>query len=141
MTKKLLSGEKEQPASGQVIPEKEAVAWTARLLGDTWLLLIICELLDGTKRFGEIQEGLGKVNPQTLSGRLKVLEHCGIVTRTAYAEIPPRVEYDLTEKGYGVSEIVKSLAAFGQRYKAEIEAQMAGLSEVGSIECQDGSTP
>jgi DNA-binding HxlR family transcriptional regulator len=100
------------------------VTWTARLLGDTWLLLIICELLEGTKRFGEIQDGLGKINPQTLSGRLKMLEHCGIITRKAYAEIPPRVEYDLTEKGYGVSEIVKALAMFGQKYMAEVEPEI-----------------
>lgn len=104
--------------------DKDAVARTARLLGDTWSLLIICELLEGVKRFGEIQEGLGKnqprgVNPQTLSGRLKMLEHCGIVTRQAYAEIPPRVEYQLTAKGYGVSEIVVALEAFGRKHMAE----------------------
>jgi DNA-binding HxlR family transcriptional regulator len=78
---------------------------------------------------------LGKVNPQTLSGRLKVLEHCGIVTRTAYAEIPPRVEYDLTEKGRGVSEIVKALAAFGQKYRAEIEAEMGITPCSEAAEC------
>jgi DNA-binding HxlR family transcriptional regulator len=134
MTNNLLSGEK-VATSGQELPDKQAVAWTARLLGDTWLLLIICELLEGTRRFGEIQEGLGKVNPQTLSGRLKVLEHCGIVTRTAYAEIPPRVEYDLTEKGRGVSEIVKALAAFGQKYRAEIEAEMGITPCAEAAEC------
>ena len=53
MTTNLLPGEMEA-ASGQVLPDKQAVAWTARLLGDTWLLLIICELLEGTRRFGEI---------------------------------------------------------------------------------------
>lgn len=105
--------------------DKNAVARTARLLGDTWLLLIICELLEGTRRFGEIQEALGKnnprsVNPQTLSGRLKQLEHCGIITRRAYAEIPPRVEYELTAKGYGVTEIVKALETYGQKHMSEV---------------------
>ncbi len=99
--------------------DKNALVRAARLLGDTWALLIIRELLDGTKRFGEVQEGLGKVNPQTLSGRLKHLEQCGIVTRQAYAEIPPRVEYSLTEKGQAVSEIVKALTTFGKMYTEE----------------------
>ncbi|MBN9388949.1 MAG: helix-turn-helix transcriptional regulator [Chloroflexi bacterium] len=116
--------------SGKEEVDKKAVARSARLLGDTWLLLIICELLEGTKRFGEIQEALGKnnprgVNPQTLSGRLKQLEHCGIITRKAYAEIPPRVEYELTEKGFGVTEIVTALEAFGQKHMyEEIEATL-----------------
>ena len=123
MPEDLLSGENNH-AGGLVLPDKKAVAWTARLLGDTWSLLIICELLEGTKRFGEIQEGLGKINPQTLSGRLKLLEHCGIITRKAYAEIPPRVEYDLTEKGYGVSEIVQALAAYGKNYMHEVASEM-----------------
>jgi len=111
--------------AAKVEVDKIAVARSARLLGDTWLLLIICELLEGTRRFGEIQEALGKnnprgVNPQTLSGRLKQLEHCGIITRKAYAEIPPRVEYELTAKGYGVSEIVMALEAYGQQHMSEL---------------------
>ncbi len=117
-----------KPGDGPILADKvdkNAVARTARLLGDTWLLLIICELLEGTRRFGEIQEALGKnnprgVNPQTLSGRLKQLEHCGIITRRAYAEIPPRVEYELTAKGFGVSEIVKALEAYGREHMSEV---------------------
>jgi DNA-binding HxlR family transcriptional regulator len=114
--------------SGAAKVDKIAVARSARLLGDTWLLLIICELLEGTRRFGEIQEALGKnnprgVNPQTLSGRLKQLEHCGIITRKAYAEIPPRVEYELTAKGYGVSEIVMALEGYGQQHMSELDQE------------------
>lgn len=115
MAESLLAGEIVEIPNA-LWPDKEAVAWTARLLGDTWLLLIICELMDGKKRFGEIQERVGKINPQTLSGRLKKLEECGIITRTAYAEIPPRVEYDLTEKGRSISEIVQAMAVFGNTY-------------------------
>ncbi len=132
MANNLLSGET-MPIPGRFLVDKDAVAWTARLLGDKWLLLIICELLEGTRRFGEIQEGLGKINPQTLSGRLKMLEHCGIVTRTAYAEIPPRVEYDLTEKGFGVSEIVQALAAFGKIHMGEDAPEMSACP--GGGEC------
>ena len=120
MPDNLLSGEIAQ-SSLSSWPDKAAVAWTARLLGDTWLLLIICELMEGKKRFGEIQEGVGKINPktinpQTLSGRLKMLEKCGMITRKAYAEIPPRVEYDLTEKGHCISEVVQAMATFGKTY-------------------------
>jgi DNA-binding HxlR family transcriptional regulator len=99
--------------------ERKAIVRATKLLGDTWMLLIIRELLDGTRRFGEIQHSLDKINPQTLSVRLKELEHCGIVTRQAYAEIPPRVEYSLTEKGYAVSEIVKALTVFAITYMSE----------------------
>jgi len=109
--------------------DKNALVRAARLLGDTWALLIIRELLDGTKRFGEVQEGLGKINPQTLSGRLKHLEHCGIVTRQAYAEIPPRVEYSLTEKGQAVSEIVKALTAFGEKYTEAVCESLSANSQ------------
>lgn len=98
---------------------KAAIMRAAQLLGDTWLLLIIRELVEGTKRFGELQEGLGKINPQTLSGRLKQLEHCGFLTRQAYAEIPPRVEYALTEKGQAVSKILVALAEYGEKYLPE----------------------
>lgn len=124
MPDNLLSGKKKQTSNNQFLLDKAAVKWAAELLGRTWLLQIICELLEGTRRFGEIQDGLGKINPQTLSSRLKMLEHCGIVTRTAYAEIPPRVEYDLTEKGYGISEIVQALAVFGKTYMGEEPPEM-----------------
>ena len=133
--------EVERPGNSQISKEqvdKKAVALSARLLGDTWLLLIICELLEGTKRFGEIQEALGKnnprgVNPQTLSGRLKQLEHCGIITRKAYAEIPPRVEYELTSKGLGVAEIVAALESYAQKFMSE---EFEGLTAcTGAGEC------
>jgi DNA-binding HxlR family transcriptional regulator len=105
----------------QLLLDKTAILRAARLLGDTWLLLIIRELLEGTRRFGQLQEGLGKVNPQTLSGRLKSLEQCGFITRHAYAEIPPRVEYALTEKGRATSEILKALAVFGETYLTDTD--------------------
>lgn len=66
--------------------DKKATALAAGLLGDSWLVLIISELLEGTKRFSQVQEGLKKISVQTLSSRLKLLEHCGIVTRHYYSE-------------------------------------------------------
>lgn len=87
-----------------------------RLLGDTPTLLIIVTLLRGTRRFGEVRAALDGVSPKTIAQRLRLLEECGFVRRRAYAEIPPRVEYDLTEKGLALADIVAAIRAFGERY-------------------------
>lgn len=92
------------------------IARTAELLGDTWTLLIVRDLMSGSKRFGHLQESLGHVSPKTLSQRLKALENADILTRHAFSEIPPRVEYTLTEKGFALSGIIEAMAAFGERY-------------------------
>lgn len=92
------------------------IARTAELLGDRWTLLIVRDLMSGSKRFGQLQESLGHVSPKTLSHRLKVLEQADILTRMAFSEIPPRVEYTLTEKGEALSGIIQAMAAFGERY-------------------------
>ncbi len=89
---------------------------TAELVGDTWTILIVRDLMSGSKRFGQLQESLGHVSPKTLSQRLKSLENADILTREAFAEIPPRVEYTLTEKGLALSDIIQAMAAFGERY-------------------------
>ena len=70
-----------------------------RLIGDAWILLIIINLLRGPKRFNELRELMGHISSKTLTQRLKVLEERGFVQRRAFLEIPPRVEYHLTEKG------------------------------------------
>jgi DNA-binding HxlR family transcriptional regulator len=95
------------------------IAKTARLVGDTWTLLIVRDLLSGPKRFGQLQESLGNISPKTLSQRLKMLEHAGFIWRHAYAEIPPRVEYDLTEKGEALSDIIQALFEFGERHLSD----------------------
>jgi DNA-binding HxlR family transcriptional regulator len=89
---------------------------TAELVGDTWTILIVRDLMSGSKRFGQLQESLGHVSPKTLSQRLKTLEHADLLTREAFAEIPPRVEYTLTEKGRALSDIIQAMAAFGEQY-------------------------
>lgn len=103
--------------------EKAIISQTAQMLADVWFLLIIQELLDGKKRFNEIASNLAKfnpkVNPQTLSNRLKALEQQGFLVRQAYAEIPPRVEYELTEKGMAVADVLKALGNYGRKYIAE----------------------
>lgn len=97
-------------------PESCPIARTARLIGDTWILLIVRDLIGGSKRFGELEESLGNISPKTLSQRLKKLEGEQFITRQAYAEIPPRVEYELTEKGRALGKIIKAMREFGELY-------------------------
>ncbi len=75
------------------------VSKVARIIGSKWTIQILNALLSGTKRFGEIQKNIKTINPKTLSKRLQTLEKEGYITRKAYPEVPPRVEYALTEKG------------------------------------------
>ena len=99
-----------------------------RLLGDVWTLIIVYTLLSGTKRFGELLEAMGNVSSKTLSQRLKMLEEIGFVQRQAFLEIPPRVEYRLTEKGLALIDIMEAIKQFGQRYLSEIEPPPPGAS-------------
>ena len=92
-----------------------------RLLGDVWTLIIVYTLLSGTKRFGELLQAMGNVSPKTLSQRLKMLEEMGFVQRQAFLEIPPRVEYCLTEKGLALVDIMEAIKQFGQRYLSDVE--------------------
>ncbi len=92
-----------------------------RLLGDVWTLIIVYTLLSGTKRFGELLQAMGNVSPKTLSQRLKMLEEMGFVQRQAFLEIPPRVEYCLTEKGLALVDIMEAIKQFGERYLSEVE--------------------
>jgi DNA-binding HxlR family transcriptional regulator len=92
-----------------------------QLLGDVWTLKIIYTLLTGTRRFGEILETMGSVSPKTLSNRLKMLEEIQFVQRQAYAEIPPRVEYRLTERGLALANIMQAINDFGERYLSDVE--------------------
>lgn len=92
-----------------------------RLLGDSWTLIIVYSLLSGPRRFGELLDAAGSASPKTLSQRLKMLEETGFVQRQAYLEIPPRVEYRLTEKGQALVNIMEAIKQFGERYLADTE--------------------
>lgn len=72
--------------------------------------------MKGCKRFGQLEKSLGAISPKTLSSRLKMLEAAGVVTREAHAEIPPRVEYRLTEKGRALGGIIEAMRDFGESY-------------------------
>ncbi len=86
-----------------------------RLLGDAWVLLIVMNLLQGPMRFNALRASLGHISSKTLSHRLKVLEELGFVQRQAFLEIPPRVEYHLTEQGQELGDVIEALEQFGKK--------------------------
>jgi Predicted transcriptional regulators len=94
------------------------VTRAAKLLGDHWTLLIVHDLANGCRRFHQLQESTG-MSPGVLSGRLRHLEAAGMITRRQYSEIPPRVEYTLTEKGRAVLPIIELLRDYGETWLAE----------------------
>ena len=87
-----------------------------KLLGDSWILLIVMNLLEGPMRFNALRTALGRISSKTLSQRLKLLEELGFVLREAFLEIPPRVEYQLTEKGQELVGVIEALDLFGQKH-------------------------
>ncbi len=91
------------------------IARAARLLGDHWVLLILRELGQGNRRFHELLDGTG-ISPAVLSQRLRYLEAEGLISRHAYAEVPPRVEYALTEKGRAALPLIEQLREYGERW-------------------------
>src|SRR5690349_3116200 len=108
-----------------------------RLLGDMWTLMIVYTLLRGPKRFGELLEAMGNISPKTLSQRLKMLESIGFVQRQAFLEIPPRVEYRLTEKGLALVDIMEAIKQFGQRYLSDVDPPPPDARSTPP--CQDAS--
>lgn len=96
---------------------------TLSLIGDRWKVLILRELLYGTKRFGEIRKALGNVSTKVLTANLRSMEETGLLTRKVYAEVPPRVEYTLTHLGYSLKQVLFAMVEWGSNYKSEVEGQ------------------
>jgi DNA-binding HxlR family transcriptional regulator len=92
------------------------VCATAEIVCGKWTLLLVRDLAEGHSRFCELERSLAGISPRTLSLRLRALEEQGIVQRTTYAEVPPRVEYALTEKGYALLPIIESMRDYGQSW-------------------------
>jgi DNA-binding HxlR family transcriptional regulator len=90
-----------------------AVAATAEIIGAKWTALLVHDLSEGPRRFSELEHSCCGISPRTLSERLRVLEDEGLVVRRAYAEAPPRVEYELTEKGEALLPIIDAMREFG----------------------------
>lgn len=94
------------------------VETTLLLIGDKWKVLILRDLSGGTKRFGELKKTIGQISQKVLTANLREMEECGLLTRKVYAEVPPRVEYTLTETGYSLKPVLDAMKDWGVKYKA-----------------------
>jgi DNA-binding HxlR family transcriptional regulator len=92
------------------------VSACAEILGGKWTILVIRDLADGRCRFCELERSLEGISPRTLSLRLRALEEQGIVERKTFPQVPPRVEYSLTEKGEALVPIIDGMRAYGRRW-------------------------
>ena len=96
------------------------VETTLMLISDRWKVLIIRDLLDGTKRFGELKKSIGSISQKVLTSNLREMEADGLVNRKVYAEVPPRVEYTLTDTGYSLKPILDAMVEWGMEYKRKL---------------------
>src|SRR3954464_7734043 len=92
------------------------VCCTAKIISGKWTLLLIRDLADGSQRFCELERSLEGISPRTLSLRLRALEEQGVVVRRTYPEVPPRVEYALTEKGRALVPMIEDMRSYGRRW-------------------------
>ncbi len=90
---------------------------TLTLISDKWIVLIIRDLLTGTKRFGELRRSISQVSQKVLTAQLRQMEAAGLINRKVYAEVPPRVEYSLTELGYSLKPVLDAMQVWGENYK------------------------
>ncbi len=90
---------------------------TMGLIGDKWKILIIRDLLTGTKRFGELRKSLTGISQKVLTNNLRDMEKSGLVHREVFAEVPPRVEYSLTDTGWSLKPVLDSMVQWGNSYR------------------------
>lgn len=95
------------------------VETTLMLIGDKWKVLILRDLMPGTKRFGELKKSVGSVSQKVLTAQLRDMEEQGLVSRKVYAEVPPRVEYSLTELGKSLNPVLDAMREWGENYKTQ----------------------
>ena len=100
------------------------VETTLTLISDKWKVLILRDLMPGTKRFGELKKSIGHVTQKVLTAQLRQMEASGLVSRKVYAEVPPRVEYTLTELGYSLKPILDAMWVWGENYKQKLAQPM-----------------
>lgn len=92
---------------------------TLSLISNRWKVLILRDLLTGTKRFGELKKSVGDISQKVLTSNLRGMEEAGLITRKVYAEVPPRVEYSLTDTGLSLKPVLDSMVEWGNIYKKE----------------------
>lgn len=95
------------------------VETTLTLISDKWKVLILRDLMPGTKRFGELKKSIGTVSQKVLTAQLREMEAAGLLTRTVYAEVPPRVEYTLTALGCSLKPILDAMWNWGEAYQSK----------------------
>jgi DNA-binding HxlR family transcriptional regulator len=98
-----------------------SVAACAEILGAKWTAVLVHDLSEGPRRFSELEHSCAGISPRTLSERLRALEQEGILVRRSYAESPPRVEYELSEKGSDLLPIIAEMRRFGHAWLLEDE--------------------
>ena len=91
------------------------------LISDKWKVLILRDLMNGTMRFGELRKSIGQVSQKVLTAQLRQMEGSGLLTRTVYPEVPPRVEYTLTDLGRSLKPILDAMWVWGEEYKASMQ--------------------
>jgi DNA-binding HxlR family transcriptional regulator len=97
------------------------VCRTAEIVCSKWTMLVIRDLAEGRSRFCELERSLEGISPRTLSLRLRGLEEEGIVVRRTFPEVPPRVEYALTDKGRALLPIIEDMREYGRRWLPQVE--------------------
>src|ERR1700739_1810121 len=103
-------------ATAPLEPRIGCIASAMEIIGNKWTALILRDLAAGSSRFCELEKSVGTINPRTLSQRLDDLETHGIITKQAFAEVPPRTEYTLTAKGVDLVPVLEQMAAWGEKY-------------------------
>ena len=106
-------------------PKVGCIASAMEIIGNKWTALILRDLFDGPRRFCELERSVGHINPRTLSQRLDDLESHSIITKKSFAEVPPRIEYTLTEKGTDLLPILQQMATWGTKYYDDVEIDVA----------------
>lgn len=99
------------------------VETTLSLIGDKWKVLILRDLIGGTKRFGELKKSINSISQKVLTQQLKTMAEDGLVERKVYAEVPPKVEYSLTEMGLSLKPILDSMWRWGEEYKTKLNEE------------------
>ncbi len=97
------------------------VETTLSLIGDKWKILILRDLISGTKRFSELKRSIGGVSQKVLTAQLRAMEQDGLVSRKVYAEVPPKVEYSLTDLGKSLKPILDAMWQWGENYQSSVK--------------------
>ena len=97
---------------------------TLSLISDKWKILILRDLLTGTKRFGELKKSIGSISQKVLTSNLRAMEDDGLVVREVFAEVPPRVEYTLTDRGESMRPVIDAMRVWGEEHMDELAAEV-----------------